>query len=91
MKKILLPPFECGSVLLGEKEQPYGPDYTFDEMREITTEIFSFESIRKNDILYVTPNKAKAKNSDIGNSTTIWVSVTSILVSIASLVVNIVH
>ena len=53
MKKILLPPFECGSVLLGEKEQPYGPDYTIDEMREITTDIFSFESIRKNDILYV--------------------------------------
>ena len=47
--------------------------------------------MQQNDILYVTPNKAKAKNSDIGNSTTIWVSVTSILVSIASLVVNIVH
>ena len=45
--------------------------------------------MQQNDILYVTPNKAKAKNSDIGNSTTIWVSVTSILVSIASLIVNI--
>ena len=53
MKRILVPTFECGSVLLGEKEQPYGPDYTIDEMREITTDIFSFESIRKNDILYV--------------------------------------
>ena len=47
--------------------------------------------MQQNDILYVTPNKAKAKNSDIGSSTSIWVSVTSILVSIASLVVNIVH
>lgn len=41
--------------------------------------------LRQNDILYVTPNKTKAKNSDIGNSTTLWFSATSILVSIASL------
>ena len=45
--------------------------------------------LRQNDILYVTPNKTKAKNSDIGNSTTLWFSATSILVSIASLLVNI--
>ena len=45
--------------------------------------------LRQNDILYVTPNKTKAKNSDIGNSTTLWFSATSILVSIASLIVNI--
>ena len=47
--------------------------------------------MQQNDILYVTPNKAKAKNSDIGNSTTLWVSATSIMVSIASLIVNIVR
>lgn len=46
--------------------------------------------LRQNDIIYVTPNKTKARNSDIGNATTIWISATSILVSIASLVVNIV-
>ena len=45
--------------------------------------------LQQNDILYVTPNKTKAKNSDIGNSTTLWFSATSILVSIASLLVNI--
>lgn len=45
--------------------------------------------LRQNDILYVTPNKTKAKNSDIGSSTTLWFSATSILVSIASLIVNI--
>ncbi len=45
--------------------------------------------LKQNDILYVTPNKTKAKNSDIGNSTTLWFSATSILVSIASLVVTI--
>ena len=45
--------------------------------------------LKQNDILYVTPNKTKAKNSGIGNSTTLWFSATSILVSIASLVVTI--
>ncbi|EJX00388.1 polysaccharide export protein, BexD/CtrA/VexA family [gut metagenome] len=45
--------------------------------------------LQQNDIIYVTPNKTKAKNSDIGSSTSLWVSATSILVSIASLVVTI--
>jgi len=45
--------------------------------------------LKQNDIIYVTPNKTKAKNSDIGNSTTLWVSSISILVSIAGLLVNI--
>ena len=45
--------------------------------------------LQQNDIIYVEPNKAKAQNSDIGNMTTLWFSATSILVSIASLLVNI--
>ena len=34
--------------------------------------------LQQNDILYVTPNKTKAKNSDIGQSTSWWFSGTSI-------------
>ena len=45
--------------------------------------------LQQNDVLYVTPNRTKAKNSDIGSSTSYWVSSISILVSIASLVTNI--
>ena len=45
--------------------------------------------LQQNDILYVTPNKAKAKNSDIGSSTTLWFSATSILISLVSLLWNI--
>ena len=45
--------------------------------------------LQQNDILYVTPNEAKAKNSDIGSSTSLWFSATSILVSVASLLFNI--
>ena len=45
--------------------------------------------LQQNDIIYVEPNKVKARNSSIGQSTTIWISVTGALVSLASLVVNI--
>lgn len=45
--------------------------------------------LKQNDILYITPNKTKARNSDVGNSTTLWFSGTSILVSIASLLATI--
>ena len=45
--------------------------------------------LQQNDILYVTPNKQKAKNSDIGNQTTFWFSGTSILISIATLLTTI--
>ena len=45
--------------------------------------------LQQNDVVYVTPNKAKARNSDVGNSTSLWFSATSIVVSIASLLFNI--
>ena len=45
--------------------------------------------LQQNDIIYVNPNKTKAKISDIGQSTSLWFSATSILVSIASLLVTI--
>ena len=44
--------------------------------------------LQQNDILYITPNKTKAKNASISNSTTIWFSVIGTLVSLASLLVN---
>ena len=45
--------------------------------------------LQQNDILYVEPNKIKAQNSTIGNMTTLWLSVTGVLVSIATLLVSI--
>ena len=48
-----------------------------------------YYQLQQNDILYVTPNKTKAQSADIGTSTTMWISGFSILVSIASLLVNI--
>lgn len=45
--------------------------------------------LKQNDIIYVTPNETKAKNSDIGQSTTLWFSATSILISLTSLLYNI--
>lgn len=45
--------------------------------------------LQQNDVVYVTPNKSKAKNSDIGSSTSLWFSATSILISLTSLMYNI--
>ena len=45
--------------------------------------------LQQNDIIYVEPNSVKAKNSNIGQSTTIWISVSGAMVSLASLIVNI--
>ncbi len=45
--------------------------------------------LQQNDIVYVEPNKAKAQNSTIGNMTSLWFSATSILISVATLLINI--
>ena len=44
--------------------------------------------LQQDDILYITPNKSKAKNSDIGQGTSLWFNATSILVSIANIIVT---
>lgn len=52
--------------------------------------VFSpYYQLQQNDIIYVTPNKAKAKNSDVGANTSLWVSSVSILVVIANLLLTI--
>jgi polysaccharide export outer membrane protein len=45
--------------------------------------------MQQNDVLYVEPNKTKARSSEIGSATGIWLSATSILISVATLLVNI--
>lgn len=45
--------------------------------------------LQQNDVIYVTPNKTKAKNAGISNSTTIWFSVVGTLVSLVSLIITI--
>ena len=45
--------------------------------------------LRQNDILYVEPNQAKKQSANIGSSTNLLVSITSILISLAGLMVNI--
>ena len=44
--------------------------------------------LRQNDILYVEPNQAKKQSANIGSSTNLLVSITSILISLAGLMVN---
>ena len=45
--------------------------------------------LQQNDILYVEPNKIKAQSSAIGTSTSMWLSATGILMSVATLLVAI--
>lgn len=45
--------------------------------------------LQQNDVVYVTPNKTKARTADISSSTTIWFTVVGTLVSLASLIVTI--
>lgn len=45
--------------------------------------------LQQNDIIYVEPNKVKAQNSNVGSMTTLWFSVTSILISLTSFLYNI--
>lgn len=45
--------------------------------------------LQQNDIVYVEPNKVKSQNSSVGSVTNLWLSGTSILVSLASLVYTI--
>jgi polysaccharide export outer membrane protein len=45
--------------------------------------------LQQNDIVYVEPNTVKARNSSVGTSTTLWFTATSILISLTSLLYNI--
>lgn len=45
--------------------------------------------LQQNDQIYVTPNKVKAQNSSVGSMTSLWFSATSILISLTSLLYNI--
>ncbi len=50
-----------------------------------------YYQLQQNDIVYVTPNKAKAKGSGIGSETSLWFSSVGILISITSLIYSIVN
>lgn len=45
--------------------------------------------LQQNDVLYVEPNKAKSQNSDVGSMTSLFFSATSIMISVANLLFNI--
>lgn len=47
--------------------------------------------LQQNDVVYVEPNKVKAQNSSVGSMTSIWFSATSILLSVATMVINLVN
>lgn len=48
-----------------------------------------YYQLQQNDIVYVTPNKTKAKQAGIGSETTLWISSVTIMISVANLLFNI--
>ena len=44
--------------------------------------------MQQNDILYVEPNKAKSRNSDVSTMTSMWLSATSLLITIVTFILN---
>lgn len=61
---------------------------TFD-LNKAETVFSPYYQLQQNDIIYVTPNKVKANNSDIGAGIGLWSSGISIVLSITSLLLNI--
>lgn len=57
------------------------------DLNKAETVLSPYYQLQQNDVIYVTPNKTKAKNSDIGTNTGLWLSGTSILVSLANILV----
>jgi len=47
--------------------------------------------LQQNDIIYVEPNNVKKTSASIGTSTSLWFSLASVLVSLTTLIVNIVN
>lgn len=45
--------------------------------------------LQQNDIVYVEPNKVKARNASIGTSTTLWISLMSSAISLATFVASV--
>lgn len=58
-------------------------------LNDVNVIVSPYYQLQQNDILYVKPNKTKAHNSELGNSTSFIISSTSILISLASLMYNI--
>ena len=47
--------------------------------------------LQQNDVIYVEPNSIKKTNASVGTSTHLWFSLASVLVSSATLIVNVVN
>ena len=59
------------------------------DLNKAETVLSPYYQLQQNDIIYVTPNKTKAKNSDIGVSSGLWFSGISVLMTIANLLITI--
>ena len=80
-----------GNVKLLREDSEGGKDIITLDLNKSDIVNSPYFYLQQNDVLYVEPNKAKAKNSDVGQSTSLWISFTSAFISLANLVVTIVR
>jgi len=57
------------------------------DLNKAETVMSPYYQLQQNDIIYVTPNKTKAKNSDVSTNTGLWVSAISGLASLANILI----
>lgn len=57
------------------------------DLNKAETVLSPYYQLQQNDIIYVTPNKTKAKNSDVSTNTGLWVSAISGLASLANILI----
>ncbi len=77
------------NVKLLRKENGHQKIYTLNLTNASSVMASPAYFIQQDDIIYVEPNTAKSQNSEIGSMTTLWVSMTSIGVSLVSLLYNV--
>jgi len=65
-------------------------DKKFERLNLLTDSVVNspYFYLAQNDVVYVEPNNSQVRNSRFGQSTNVWISVTSLVITIITLVVT---
>lgn len=77
-----------GNVKLLREDEQGRKEIVLLNLKDPGIVISPYYYLQQNDIVYIEPNKAKAKGADVSPNTTIWISSLSVLTSLATLAVT---